>query len=175
MQRCIDPSGKTAILAVLTKPLSLFFILIHQLCKVFCWNSASKFPSSLMSISSSCKLIKRCYIFIFLANRFWNTLFENKIFFKQVRNFCFQVFRVYVHRNCYTWDNGHCFLAPESDSHGKTRKCFSNALSIALVSLGKTVYLSVIVYISNKKLFADVIKLLILTLKLDHPGLLDGP
>lgn len=80
MQRCIDPSGKTAILAVLTKPLSLFFILIHQLCKVFCWNSASKFPSSLMSISSSCKLIKRCYIFIFLANRFWNTLFEKKFF-----------------------------------------------------------------------------------------------
>lgn len=66
------------------------------------------------------------------------------------------------------------FLAPNQTTMER-HKCFSNALSITLVSLGKTVYLSVIVYISNKRLFADVIKLLILTLKLDHPGLLDGP
>lgn len=94
--------GRRQSQAGLTKSSQFLFLPIHQLCKVFCWNSASRFPSSPVSISGSYRLIKRCYIFIFLVNRFWNT-WEGFFFLNQVKIFCFPVLKVYIHRSCNRW------------------------------------------------------------------------
>lgn len=68
--RCVEPTGRSSSMTVLTKLWLSFFNLIHVLCKGFCWNSASKFPFLMMSATCSCKLTERCYILIFLTNRF---------------------------------------------------------------------------------------------------------
>lgn len=49
----IDPNGRRAPLAVLIQSQYSIFNPNHQLCKWFCWNLASKFSSSQMSIGHS--------------------------------------------------------------------------------------------------------------------------
>lgn len=89
-KRWVEPNGRN-IIGLLNYNTHLS-ILITNYTKGFCGKLASKFKSSLILTSCSCKLIRGCSIFIILESglKVWKFNLEH---FKQVRKLHFQLLK----------------------------------------------------------------------------------
>ena len=77
MERRIDPNGKTVRLAVLTKSYRYFSFPSTNYAKDFPSNLASKFPSSMVSVTYPCKLTGQYCFLLFLTNEFITSYLED--------------------------------------------------------------------------------------------------
>lgn len=80
----------------------------YSLCKHFCWNSARKFPCSLISIRGNGVLIRKGWFIVFLTNEskpHWNSSSEQ--FLNKLENYVSEVFKQAVPGgHCGVWVGG---------------------------------------------------------------------